>query len=405
MGTRAYKRLTDRFVKNAKPGSYCDGQGLWLHVSDSGAKKWILRFSFNRRVHEMGLGNAHDVWLADARVKAEAARRLAASGVNPITARREDRAAARAAEAAKTFGECADALIASKRSGWRSAVHAQQWERTLRDHCMPIWDMPVDAIDTKAVLSVLTPHWQRVPETASRLRGRIEATLDYAKANGWRTGENPAAWRNHLALILPERKRLERAHLIAVPYQDVPEFIAKLRETESVAARALEFLILAAARSNEVLGMQWVEVDLESRVWTVPGTRMKAGISHRVPLSGRAMELLESIKHAERGGHLLVFPRPGRRPRPLASWAMASFVESATVHGFRSSFRDWCAEVAQAPREIAEACLAHATGSAVERAYLRTDVLERRRTLLESWARFCGGTQADNATQLLNRAG
>jgi integrase len=383
MGTRAYKRLTDRFVKTAKPGAYCDGQGLWLHVSDSGAKKWILRFSFDRRVHEMGLGNAHDVWLADARENASAARRLAASGVNPITARREERMAARAAEAAKTFGECADALIRSKRSGWRSAVHAQQWEGTLRDYCAAIWSSPVDAIDTKAVLGVITPHWQRVPETASRLRGRIEAVLDYAKAHGWRSGENPAAWRNHLALILPDRKRLERPHLKAMPYQNLPEFVAKLRMTESVATRALEFLILTAARSNEVRGMQWVEVDLENRVWTIPGSRMKAGASHRVPLSGRAIELLESIKPAEPGG-LLVFPRPGRRPRPLATWAMPALVEGATVHGFRSSFRDWCAEVAQAPREIAEACLAHATGSSVERAYLRTDVLERRRKLMEA---------------------
>jgi integrase len=403
MGTRAYKRLTHRAVEAAKPGSHCDGQGLWLHVSDSGAKKWILRFSFNRHVREMGLGNAHDVWLADARVKAEAARRLAASGVNPITARREERMAARAAEAAKTFGECADALIRSKRSGWRSAVHAKQWESTLRDHCAAIWSSPVDQVTTEAVLRVLQPIWQRIPETASRLRGRIEAVLDYAKANGLRSGENPAAWRNHLALILPDRKRLERAHLKAMDYKDVPEFIAKLRATESVAARALEFLIMTAARSNEVRGVQWVEVDLESRVWTVPGSRMKSGRTHRVPLSSGAMELLESIKPAERGGHLLVFPRPGRRPRPLASWAMASFVESATVHGFRSSFRDWCAEVAQAPREIAEACLAHATGSAVERAYLRTDVLERRRKLLEAWSAFLDGAAADNIVQL-NRA-
>ncbi len=400
MGTRAYDRLTDRTVKAAKAGAHCDGRGLWLHVSGSGAKKWILRFSFDRRVHEMGLGNAHDVGLADARGKATDARRLAASGVNPIEARR---AHARAAQTAKTFGECADALIQSKRSGWRSEKHARQWAATLETYAKQLRGMPLADVDTAAVLSVLKPHWQRVPETANRLRGRIEAVLDYAKAHGWRSGENPAAWRGHLALILSKRQKLERKHLEAMAFEDIPAFVDKLRTMDSIAARALELAILTAARTEEIIGMRWGEVDSKNRIWTVPFTRMKAGREHRVPLSSPAMALLEGLG-ADRDNQL-VFPRPGRRPGPLRSDAMLALVEGATVHGMRSAFRNWCADVAQAPREIAEACLAHATGSAVEQAYLRTDVLERRRKLMESWGQFCGGTQADNVTQLLNRAG
>ena len=396
-GPRAYNRLTDRAIRAAKPGAYCDGQGLWLHVSESGARKWILRFSFDRRVHEMGLGNAHDVGLADARANALAARRLAASGVNPIEARR---AHARAAQTAKTFGECADALIQSKRSGWRSDKHARQWAATLETYAKQLGGMPVADVGTAAVLSVLKPHWQRVPETANRLRGRIEAVLDYAKAHGWRSGENPAAWRGHLALILSKRQKLERKHLEAMAFEDIPAFVDKLRTMDSIAARALELAILTAARTGEIIGMRWGEVDFENRVWTVPGSRMKAGISHRVPLSAPAIALLESMAQPPTGMRSiygmpngdkgqLVFRRPGRRPGPLRSDAMLALVEGATVHGMRSAFRNWCADVAQAPREIAEACLAHATGSAVGQAYLRTDVIERRRKLMESWGQFC----------------
>ena len=363
------------------------------------ALKWILRFSFDRRVHEMGLGNAHVVGLADAREAEKAARRLAASGVNPIEARR---AHARAAEAAKTFGECADALIESKRPGWRSQKHARQWAATLETYAKQLRSMRVADVDTAAVLGVLKPHWQRVPETANRLRGRIEAVLDYAKAHNWRSGENPAAWRGHLALILSKRQKLERKHLEAMPFHDVPAFIAELRVKDKVAARALELAILTAARTEEITGMRWGEVDFENRVWTVPGTRMKVGREHRVPLSSPAIALLEGRPKGDK--NQLVFPRPGRRVGPLSAGAMLALLEGrATVHGMRSAFRNWCADVAQAPREIAEACLAHATGSAVEQAYLRTDVVERRRKLMEAWSAFLDGAAADNIVQL-NRA-
>jgi Arm DNA-binding domain len=247
---RNSNRLTARSVATAKPGRHCDGRGLYLAVSDSGAKKWILRFTFNRRVTEMGLGNA-DVPLAQARDKAAEARKLIASGTNPILAKRQ---AKRTAGGKRPFGQCANALLAAKASEWRNAKHRQQWRTTLETYAAPLWGLSVDEVATEAVLGVLQPLWQRAPETASRLRGRIEAVLDFAKAHGWRSGENPAAWRGHLALILPKRQKLSRGHFAAMPYPEVPEFIATLREREAMAALALEFLILTAARSGEVLG-------------------------------------------------------------------------------------------------------------------------------------------------------
>jgi integrase len=288
--------------------------------------------------------------------------------------------------ARKTFGQCADELIKSKRREWRSEIHAAQWRTTIDDYCGPILDKPVDAIDTQAVLGVLQPVWGRIPETASRLRGRIEAVLDYAKANGLRSGENPAAWRGHLALILPRRQKLSRGHHAAMPYADLPEFIAKLRDTESIYALALEFLVLTAARSGEVLGATWDEIDIDAQVWIIPASRMKAGREHRVPLSARAMAILERVAEIRTGA--LVFAGQRRR-RPLSGAAIGALVTGATVHGFRSSFRDWAGEETSFPREIAEQALAHAAGDATERAYRRGDALEKRRALMESWANYC----------------
>lgn len=252
-------------------------------------------------------------------------------------------------------------------------------------------DAPIDEIDTQAVLSVLQPLWQRIPETASRLRGRIEAVLDYGKANGLRAGENPAAWRGHLALILPKRGKLTRGHHAAMPYRDLPELIEKLRDTESIHALALEFLVLTAARSGEVLGATWDEIDIDAQVWVIPASRMKAGREHRVPLSSRAVEIVERMAEVRTGD--LVFAGQRRR-RPLSGAAIGALVTGATVHGFRSSFRDWAGEETSFPREIAEQALAHATGDATERAYRRGDALEKRRALMEAWASYCepGGT-------------
>jgi integrase len=259
--------------------------------------------------------------------------------------------------------------------------------------CGPILDKPVDTIDTAAVLSVLQPIWARIPETASRLRGRIEAVLDFAKAHKLRSGENPAAWRGNLALILPKRPKLSRGHHAAMPYGGLREFIAKLREAESIHAFALEFLILTATRAGEVLGATWDEIDLDAKVWTIPASRMKAGREHRVPLSARALAILERTAELRTGD--LVFSGRRRR-RPLSGAAMGALVPDATVHGFRSAFRDWAGEETSFPREIAEAALAHATGGPVEQAYRRGGALEKRRALMQAWSAFCEPAGAGN---------
>jgi integrase len=330
------------------------------------------------------------VTLAEARELAFSYRSMLAKGIDPLEAKK---AAQEAAAAHKTFGQCADELIKSKRREWRSEIHAAQWRTTINDYCGPILDKPVDTIDTAAVLSILQPVWNRIPETASRLRGRIEAVLDYGKANGLRSGENPAAWRGHLALILPKRQKLSRGHHQAMPYPDIPEFLGKLRDTESIHALALEFLVLTAARSGEVLSATWDEIDLDAQVWVIPASRMKAGREHRVPLSARAMAILDRMASIRTGD--LVFPGQRRR-RPLSGAAMGALVTGATVHGFRSSFRDWAGEETSFPREIAEQALAHAAGDATERAYRRGDALEKRRALMEAWASFCEPSASGN---------
>jgi integrase len=384
---RQLKRLTARTVATTKKlGRHADGGNLYLTISKTGAgvsRRWTFLFSLNGRQREAGFGSVNDVSLASARELAFSYRSMLAKGIDPLDAKK---AAQEAAAAHKTFGQCADELIKSKRREWRSEIHAAQWRTTINDYCGPILDKPVDTIDTAAVLSILQPVWNRIPETASRLRGRIEAVLDYGKANGLRSGENPAAWRGHLALILPKRQKLSRGHHQAMPYPDIPEFLGKLRDTESIHALALEFLVLTAARSGEVLSATWDEIDLDAQVWVIPASRMKAGREHRVPLSARAMAILDRMASIRTGD--LVFPGQRRR-RPLSGAAMGALVTGATVHGFRSSFRDWAGEETSFPREIAEQALAHATGGAVEQAYRRGDALEKRRGLMEAWANYC----------------
>jgi integrase len=384
---RQPKRLTARTVATmTKPGRHADGGNLYLTISKTGAgvsRRWTFLYSLAGKQREAGFGPASAVTLAEAREKAAGYRSMLAKGIDPLDAKKADQ---EAAAARKTFGQCADELIKSKRREWRSEVHAAQWHTTIDYYCGPILDLPVDAIDTRAVLGVLQPVWGRIPETASRLRGRIEAVLDYAKANGLRSGENPAAWRGHLALILPKRQKLSRSHHAAMPYPDIPTFIAKLREVESIPSLALEFLILTAARSGEVLGAAWEEIDIDAKVWVIPASRMKAGREHRVPLSSRTVEIVERMAEVRTGD--LVFAGQRRR-RPLSGAAMGALVTGATVHGFRSSFRDWAGEETSFPRDVAEQALAHAAGDATERAYRRGDALEKRRGLMQAWTQFC----------------
>jgi integrase len=274
---------------------------------------------------------------------------------------------------------------------------------TLETYATPVWSMPIDEVDTAAVLSVLQPIWQAKPETASRLRGRIEAVLDFAKAHGQREGENPARWRGHLDKLLPKRQKLTRGHHAAMPYRDVPAFLVSLRQREAIAAMALEFLILTAARSGEVLGARWPEIDFEAKVWTVPAARMKGGREHRVPLSGRALAILERL--AEVRTNDWVFPGQragaGHSGMALEMILRRMKVEGATVHGFRSAFRDWCGEETSFPREVAEAALAHVAGDATERAYRRGDALEKRRKLMGAWAQYLQSGAGSNVVRLM----
>lgn len=381
-------RLTARTAATLKPGRHGDGGGLYLVVSPSGSRKWVYRFTFGGSVTEMGLGSAGVVSLAEAREKAHNARKLMLTGKNPIEAKRQ---AAINKSGKPTFGAVADALIAAKETGWRNEKHRAQWRVSLANLAAPLRSRLVDQVDTAAVLAVLTPIWQTKPETASRLRGRIEAVLDAAKAQGHRSGENPAAWRGHLSHLLPKRSKLTRSHHAAMFYQDIPAFIARLRGCNTIAAIALEFAILTAARSGEIYGARWSEINFEAKVWTVPAGRMKAGHEHRVPLSDRALTIVEKLRDGATCD--IVFPSPRGR-RPLSHVAMANVLrrlqtKGATPHGFRSSFRDWAGNETQFPREVAEAALAHIVGDKAEQAYRRSDALEKRRQLMAAWASYC----------------
>lgn len=378
-------RLSARSVQTiTTPGRHADGGGLYLVVDKSGARRWVYLYREKGRLREMGLGGVLAVPLARARKLAANAREIRAGGQSPIEARRRVRPD-------QTFGAVADEFLATKAVEFRNDKHLAQWTMTLTEYAAQLRPKPVQEITTEDVLAVLKPHWTERPETASRLRGRIERVLDAAKAKGLRSGENPARWRGHLDHLLPARQKLTRGHHAALPFADVPAFVARLRSRSSMAGLALEFAILTAARSGEVLGALWSELDLDQRVWTVPAYRMKAGREHRVPLADRAAEILAALSGARTGE--LVFP--GQKPgRPLSPMAMEMLLRrmqvEVTVHGFRSSFRDWVGERTDFAREVAEAALAHSVGDATERAYRRGDALEKRRELMNEWGRYLG---------------
>jgi integrase len=392
-------KLTARKVETVKAGKYGDGGGLQLAVAPAGAKKWVLRFFWQGNAREMGLGSYPEVSLADAREKALAGRRLVRSGVDPISERRKGRGI-------PTFGELADEIADQLAEGFRNEKHKAQWRMTLTVYAEPLRAKPVDKVETTDVLAILRPIWQEKPETASRLRGRIERVLNAAKAKGYRFGENPAAWRGHLENLLPKRQKLTRGHHAAMPYADVPTFVARLREREATAALALEFAILTAGRSGEVLGARWSEIDLDGKVWTLPPERMKAAREHRVPLSERALAILKQVEKAKASD----FVFPGQRAnRPLSVMALEMVLrrmgERVTTHGFRSSFRDWAGNETHFPRELAEHALAHVIGDKAEQAYRRSDALEKRRALMAGWATFCEPSTNENVVALPSRRG
>ncbi|MBR0795671.1 tyrosine-type recombinase/integrase [Bradyrhizobium jicamae] len=396
---RTIGRLTALKVEKIKePGMYADGGGLYLRVTEESTKNWVYRFMLNGRPRWMGMGPLHTIGLADARNRAAACRRQRHDGIDPIEARRAGRQRAHL-DAAKaiTFKECASRYIAAHRAGWRNAKHAAQWEATLATYAEPvIGALPVQAIDMTLVLKVIEPIWTTKPETAGRLRGRIESILDWARVRGYCEGENPARWRGHLDKVLPARSKVRKVeHHAALPYTALSSFLMGLRKHEGVAASALEFAILTAARTGETLGARWSEIDLLAKIWTIPAERMKAGRDHRVPLSARALSILgemQAIRHAD-AGDAFVFPG-GKKGKPLSNMAFLMLLRrmsryDLTAHGFRSSFRDWAAECMNFPAEVAEMALAHTVGSKVEAAYRRGDLFEKRRRLMVAWGTYC----------------
>jgi integrase len=397
---RTAKQLTAVAVSRiTKPGRYAVGDGAYLQISARGTKAWIFRYQRDGKARHMGLGPCSVITLAEARDRARAARKALLDGDDPLQLKAAKRAKARLESAtAWSFKECAERMISSHESAWKNPKHRAQWRATLATYVYPVFGhLPVAAVDTGLVMKGLDPIWHTKPETAGRVRGRIEAVLDWAKARGYRQGENPARWRGHLDKLLPNRRKVRRVrNHPAMPYVDLPLFVAELRERHSISARALELAILTAARTSEVIGAEWDEIDLKRAVWTIPASRMKAGKEHRVPLSRQAVELLEALPRESQ--HVFMGGRVGK---PLSNMAMLELLRGMRVrtgyvpHGFRSTFRDWAAERTGYPSEVVEMALAHAVGSKVEAAYRRGDLFEKRRSLMDTWAAFASGAPSE----------
>ncbi len=378
------------------PGRFGDGAGLWFQVRDVKHRSWLFRYSAGNRQRQMGLGPFPDVSLAEAREAAHRCRAMVRQGEDPIETRRMAKAAAaRDTSRAMTFRQVADRYLAAHEAAWRNEKHRYQWRTTLALACEQIGRTPVASVTTGDVMRVLQPLWREKTETASRLRGRVESVLDYAAAHGWRTGENPARWRGHLAKLLPAPSRIAAVdHHAALPWPEIGSFMAELRDQDGVAARALEFTVLSAARTSEVTGATWSEFDLRAAVWCVPPHRMKSGREHRVPLTDAALRVLEvmaPLRDDDAGGWVF---SGGRAGKPLSNMAMMMLLRrmgrgDVTVHGMRSAFRDWCAEATNHPREVAEQALAHVLADRVEAAYRRGDLFAKRRRLMADWAKFC----------------
>jgi integrase len=391
----AGEKLTTLAVRRQKtPGRYGDGAGLWLQVAPKGGKSWLFRYMRDGKARHMGLGPVEIVSLANAREMARDARKLLFHGQDPIQARDAARAAARTnAARGITFKESAEKLIAAQESGWRNRAHRAQWKSTLATYAYPtLGDLPVSAVDVAMVMKVLEPIWRAKPETAGRVRGRIEAVLDWASARGFRSGENPARWRGHLDKLLPARSKIAKVkHHAALPYAELPDFMDKLRREQGVSPRGLEFAILTAARTNEAVRARWSEINLTTRMWTVPAERMKGNREHRVPLADRAVEILEGLPRESESDHVFIGNKVGQ---PLSNMALLMTLrrmgrDDLTAHGFRSTFKDWATETTAYPVELSEMALAHIVSDKTEAAYRRGDMIEKRRRLMADWAAYC----------------
>ena len=393
----ALNRLTAMQISRlTAPGYYPDGGRLWLQVTKTGNKSWIFRFDLDGKRYEMGLGGLRDVTLQESRRKAVECRKQLADGKNPLIIKRAEREA-RVLEAgrSKTFDDCATAYIAAHRDSWKNDKHVQQWENTIKVYAKPkIGSLPVASVDTALITKILSPIWKTKTVTAKRLRARIENILDWAKVAGYRSGENPARWKGHLDKMLASPGKVSKtAHFAALPWSDVGAFMVELRKQQGIAARGVELAILTAARSGEIRGATWAEFDLDSALWTIPSKRMKAGREHRIPLSKQAVAMLKAMPRFSDDRHALVFPG-AKEGKPLSDMSLTAVLrrmgrDEITVHGFRSTFRDWCAEASSFPRAVAEHALAHRLPDKTEAAYQRGDLIEKRTLLMQAWANYC----------------
>jgi len=406
MATRTLNRLAPVDLKNLnKRGYYADGGGLYFRVSEFGTKAWAFRFTQVGKTREMGLGSFPDVSLKEARERAAEARRQLRDGVDPINQRQEAKSAQVAARAsALTFEQCAVAYIAAKEPEWKNAKHGAQWRSTLATYVYPvIGKILVRDVEQSHVLQILQPMWTTKTETASRLRGRIENVLDYAKARGYRQGDNPARWRGHLDMLLATPGKVTKVeHHAALQYAEIGGFMVELRGHSGLGARALEFAILTAARSGEVRGATWAEVDLDAAVWTIPADRMKAGKEHRIPLSTEVIQLLRDLPRIEE--YNLLFPNS--KGTELSDMTLTAVLRrmkrQVTAHGFRSTFRDWAGETTAYPREVIEHALAHQLKDKAEAAYARGTLFDKRRRLMADWAKYCNTVAATGTVTPIN---
>ena len=383
-----------------RPGRYPDGDNLYLRVSRPGKASWLLRYERDGRERMLGLGPISTILLGEARERAKAARRQLLDGVDPVDQKRAQKAQ-RALVAAKTmtFREAAQAYFDQHEKSWKNAKHRAQFLSTMETYVYPkIGNLPIGGIDTGLVLKCIEPIWADKTETASRVRGRIENVLGWATVRGYRTGDNPARWKSHLSEVLPKRGKVAKVeHHPALPYSEIAGFIADLRTREGIAARALEFAILTSARTGEVIGAKVEELDLKAKTWTIPAGRMKASRQHKVPLSDRALEILSELHTEEGNDHVFLGPSNGAGLSGMAMSAVLKRMkrDDITVHGFRSTFRDWAAETTHFPNHVIEMALAHAIGDKVEASYRRGDLFEKRKALMDAWAAFCAKPAGD----------
>jgi integrase len=412
--TRAIAKLSPAkvavLVKAKKPGLHGDGAGLALRIGANGAASWVLRYMRQGKAHEMGLGPQHTFSLAEARERARRHRQELHDGIYPLASRA---AAKGKAKPAVTFRQVADMYVTAHAPAWRSETHRHQWRQTLDEYVLPkLGDKGVAEIDTGAVMEVIEPLWHAKPETASRVRGRIESVLDYATAREWRQGDNPARWRGHLANLLPARGKVRAVeHHAALDWRQIGSFMEALRERKGIAARAVELVVLTACRSGEARGARWGEIDEQGRTWIIPPTRTKTAKEHRIPLTDAAVAVLNEMAKLRTGTDDLIFPG-AKAGEPLSDVALSKIAKTCapgaeiTLHGMRSAFRDWAGETTSFPREVIEMALAHRLGDQAEQAYARGDLFNKRRRLMDAWADFCGRVApAETGTVVTLRTG